>query len=237
MSINHTLDKEEINFVDYIYNNSNKNKLTVFDVGCNRGLYIDLFLGKPLDSEIHCFEPIDKLFKGLKSKYGAKEGITLNKLCVSDDNKKVTFHELVSPETDGCSSTIERPVFKERGWGYSSYEVDSVSIDSYCKNNNIEHIDFIKIDVEGAEFLVLKGCENMLRTSSIDFIQFEYGNTFSDANVELLDVYKLIDSCGYKMFEYKKEIPFFGNEFSNINLDNISEYSKIEICNFIIKKS
>jgi len=230
MGINHTLDKEEIDFVDYVYKNTKKNKLTVFDVGCNRGLYIDLFLSKSITSEIHCFEPINKLFKSLKNKYGAKESVTLNKLCISDDNKKVTFHELVSPTTDACSSMIERPVFKERGWEYDSYEVDTISIDNYCKNNNIEHIDFIKIDVEGAEFLVLKGCQNMLRTSSIDFIQFEYGNTFSDANVELLDVYKLIDSYGYKMFVYD-------DEFSNINLDNISEYSKIEICNFIIKKN
>ena len=243
MAINHILDKEEINFVDYVYNSvDKKNKLTVFDVGCNRGLFIDLFLSKPLTSDIHCFEPIDRLFKDLSVKYGTKEGITLNKLCVSDDNKKVTFHELVSPETDGCSSTIERPVFKERGWDYKSYEVESVSIDSYCKNNNIEHIDFIKIDVEGGEFLVLKGCESMLRTGAIDFIQFEYGNTFSDANVELLDVYKLIVGYDYKMFIYDAETCQAGNMptgnfiFNNINLNNITEYSKIKNCNFIIKK-
>ncbi|MHA1661092.1 MAG: FkbM family methyltransferase [Promethearchaeota archaeon] len=230
MALNHKLDKNEINFVDYIYKNTKKNKLTVFDVGCNRGLYVGLFSNKHINSDIHCFEPINKLFNELKNKYGTKENITLNNLCVSDSNKKVTFHELINPITDGCSSIIERPIFKERGWKYNSYEVESISIDNYCKNNNIEHIDFIKIDVEGAEFLVLKGCENMLKTSSIDFIQFEYGNTFSDANIELLDVYNLIDSHGYKMFTYEID------KFINIHLNNISEYSKIQICNFIIKK-
>lgn len=230
MAINHTLDREEIEFVNYVYKNTKKNNLTVFDVGCNRGLYIDLFLGENIESEIHCFEPIVSLFNNLNNKYGNKKNIKLNNICLSDKNGEVTFHELTNPSTDGCSSIVERPVFKQRNWNYKSYEVKSKTIDSYCEENNINHIDYLKIDVEGAEFLVLKGCEKMLNKQTIDFIQFEYGNTFSDANVKLLDVYNLIKKYSYNIFLYKE-----GN-FELVNLENIKEYSKIQICNFIIKK-
>ena len=58
MALNHKLDKNEINFVDYIYKNTKKNKLTVFDVGCNRGLYVGLFSNKHINSDIHCFEDL-----------------------------------------------------------------------------------------------------------------------------------------------------------------------------------
>jgi FkbM family methyltransferase len=201
----------------------------VFDVGCNRGLYVDLFLDKTIKSYIHCFEPITTLYKDLEIKYNNKNNIILNNICVSNSNKKVTFCELDDPITDGCSSIFERPVFKERGWKYHKYEVESTTIDNYCDKNKIGYIDFLKIDVEGAEFLVLSGAKKMLETKSIGMIQFEYGNTFNDANIKLVDVYDLVNKYGYSIFFYKD------HTFNKINLDNINMYSNIQLCNFIIK--
>lgn len=230
MAINHKLDIEEIELVDYLYNKTEKKSLTVFDVGTNRGLYIDMFLEKPIKSTIHSFEPIQTLYSDLEGKYGQKENVFLNKLCVSDSVGEVTFHELLNPETDGCSSIIERPVFKQRNWPYRTYTVNSVTIDDYCKNNKINHIDFLKIDVEGAEFSVVLGCQKMLEQGSVDMIQFEYGNTFDDANVKLIDMFNHITKYFYEMFMYQNQ------KFEKITLENISEFSKIPICNFVIKK-
>ncbi len=231
MAINHKLDIEEIELVEHVYGKTGKESLTVFDVGTNRGLYIDMFLEKPVKSRIHSFEPIQSLYGELEKKYGSKENVFLNKLCVSDSVGEVTFHELLNPETDGCSSMIERPVFKQRNWPYRTYIINSVRIDDYCEDNNIDYIDFLKIDVEGAEFLVILGCEKMLKRGAIHTIQFEYGNTFDDANVKLMDVFNLIKTHGYKMFMYQNK------KFNEITLDNINEFSKMPICNFVIKKS
>ena len=73
MAINHKLDIEEIELVDYLYDKTEKDSLTVFDVGTNRGLYIDMFLEKPTQSRIHTFEPIQTLYSELEKKYGNKE--------------------------------------------------------------------------------------------------------------------------------------------------------------------
>jgi len=229
MALHHKLEKEEIDIVNYFYSNDNEDAKVIFDVGCNRGLYVDLFLGRVDNSRIHCFEPIVSLFNDLVSKYSNTEHVILNNVCVSDDTGKIIFCELTDPITDGCSSIIERPVFKERGWEYKKYEVESTTIDNYCRINEIDYINFLKIDVEGAEFLALKGCKEMLKSKSIGMIQFEYGNTFEDANIELKDVYKLIDQYGYGMFFYKNKI------FNKVDLNNVEEYGKIDLCNFIIK--
>jgi len=231
MAINHKLDIEEIQLVDYLYNKTEKDSMTVFDVGTNRGLYIDMFLEKPVQSRIHSFEPIQTLYSELEKKYGNIENVFLNKLCVSNSAGEVTFHQLLKPETAGCSSMIERPVFKQRNWPYSTYIINSVTLDDYCEDNNIDYIDFLKIDVEGAEFLVILGCEKMLEKGAIHTIQFEYGNTFDDANVKLMDVFNLIKTHNYKMFMYQNK------KFNEITLDNINEFSKMPICNFVIKKS
>ena len=69
--------------------------------------------------------------------------------------------------------------------------------DSYCKRNNIKEIDILKIDVEGAEHLVLKGFSDMLSEGAIKAIQFEYGYTHADAKFLIKDFYKLLKGYDY----------------------------------------
>ena len=69
--------------------------------------------------------------------------------------------------------------------------------DDYCKRNDIKEIDILKIDVEGAEHLVLRGFTEMLENGLIKLIQFEYGYTHGDAKFLIKDFYKLLESYGY----------------------------------------
>ena len=67
----------------------------------------------------------------------------------------------------------------------------------YCKRNQIKEIDILKIDVEGAEHLVLSGFSDLLENGSIKVIQFEYGYTHGDAKFLIKDFYKLLEGYGY----------------------------------------
>lgn len=69
--------------------------------------------------------------------------------------------------------------------------------EEYCKNTNIENIDFLKIDVEGAENYVLEGFKNFLQQGKIKVIQFEYGYTHGDAKFLMKDFYKMLQEYGY----------------------------------------
>jgi FkbM family methyltransferase len=51
--------------------------------------------------------------------------------------------------------------------------VQSLTLDSFCGENAIEHIDLLKIDVEGAEADVLEGAADLLRRQAIRRIVFE----------------------------------------------------------------
>ena len=52
-------------------------------------------------------------------------------------------------------------------------KVKTMSIDSYCKTYNIEKIDILKIDTQGYEDKVLKGCNEILKKQLINFIEME----------------------------------------------------------------
>ena len=49
------------------------------------------------------------------------------------------------------------------------------TLDSFCAAKGIEHIDFLKLDVEGHEVAVLRGAQTTLDRGAISMIQFELG--------------------------------------------------------------
>jgi len=66
--------------------------------------------------------------------------------------------------------------------------------DDYVRQAGIDRIDFLKIDVEGSEYKVLKGFANALERDSIQCIQFEYGAFSVDTRFLLRDYYNLLES-------------------------------------------
>jgi FkbM family methyltransferase len=78
------------------------------------------------------------------------------------EDKIIPVKALLS-DKDGVS------MIKMTGSGSSSTlandgtEVESITLDSFVFKNNIEHIDFIKLDVEGAELDVLKGARETIK--------------------------------------------------------------------------
>jgi hypothetical protein len=81
--------------------------------------------------------------------------------------------------------------------------------DAYCDENGIDFIDFLKIDVEGAEHLVLAGFDKMLMRKSVRLIQFEYGYTNGDTKFLMRDFYEYFEKLGYIIGRVRKGPIFF----------------------------
>jgi len=60
---------------------------------------------------------------------------------------------------DGGASLIQPPP----GGGTSSVEVEVITLDDFVIKHGIDRVDFIKMDIEGAEMAALRGMENVLR--------------------------------------------------------------------------
>ena len=167
------------------------NPNTIFDVGCNAGSFINVLNHLKITDNIHCFEPHPYLSEYTKITYSF---IKMNKICLTDNIGTV---DITFPKWSvGLSSIIKRPVFdklKSEGQEFKTINVNSDTIDNYCKNNNIENIDFIKIDVEGAEKMVLDGANNMLKNNKIKMGIFEIGETLTDAGTSENEI------CNYLM--------------------------------------
>lgn len=174
-----------------------------FDVGCNAGSFIKVLQSHYNNhNNIHCFEPHPKLSNSVIKKYPY---VKMNEICLTDNIGNIDIH--IPIWSVGLSSIIDRPIFdklKNEGQETIKYNVKTNTIDNYCHENNIEFIDFIKIDVEGAEKLVLDGGINMLKNNKIKMGLFEIGETLTDANTSATAICNILESCNYKVM---KNIP------------------------------
>jgi hypothetical protein len=77
----------------------------------------------------------------------------------------------------------------------------------YISENNIKKIDFLKIDVEGYELDVIKGFGDKIE--NVEIIQFEYGGTYKDANIKLIDVIDYLSNsfCNFYYLDSNRLVP------------------------------
>lgn len=164
----------------------------IFDVGAHEGLYTKFVLKTIQDADCYLFEPNEILYHTLCS----YKKVFL--LAVCDRNGWQTFYSCPKA-SDELSSLYKREVFTQTGCEESP--VYCTSIDSFCLDNRIKKIDFVKVDVEGAELDVLNGCPSMMRNKQIKFIQIEYGGTYIDAGIKFTQVIQTANLFGYRVYE------------------------------------
>ena len=77
--------------------------------------------------------------------------------------------------------------------------VQSLTLDGYCSDNKVERIDYLKVDVQGAELQVLQGAEGLLSNRAIKYVLLEL--TFYDlydGGARPSEVFASMESAGYR---------------------------------------
>jgi len=126
----------------------------VFDIGANFGWYTILFSKIVTHGQCHSFEPVPWIYDKLKSNCSLNnigDNVFLNQVALGSTNRIVCLHTF-SGLCHGLSSisSLGRD-------GFSTSEAQMITLNEYIKSKNIKVVNFIKCDVEGAEFDVLKG--------------------------------------------------------------------------------
>lgn len=105
------------------------------------------------DGEVHSFELNDDGLSVLErqiSTSGVSAKIRPNKMAVSDIDDVTIYVGEASPATR--ITDLVR----------NGSPVDTITIDTYCSRNGIRTVDFIKMDIEGAEAMALRGARNLI---------------------------------------------------------------------------
>lgn len=177
----------------------------IFDVGTHKGETAKIFKELFRDCKIHCFEPNLFAFRELTSTFLNDPSVSLNNYALASDSGTALFYANSFSATSSIfpvTENVENLVWDKSLLSLeSTYEIRKRSLDSYVRENSIKEIDILKIDVQGAEFLVLQGAIDQLRSQTIKLIYFEYLNTETyKGQTELVEYIKLLKSFDYELF-------------------------------------
>lgn len=186
-------DSGELWVIDYLGRYSSKNRQAIiFDVGANIGSYSSAVisrLGKTV--RLYCFEPSKKAFELLTSNLTEYENVNCFNFGFGDKEEFVTLYS--NAEGSGLASIYNRRLDH---FGISMKQTEQICIrtlNNFCRDNEIEYINLLKLDVEGHELKVLNGAHNLIDSNSIDFIQFEFGGCNIDSRTYFQDFFYLLN--------------------------------------------
>ena len=161
-----------------------------FDVGMNFGYYTCLLASRC--KEVHGFEPVGWLAKRARAnvELNGFKNVTINDLALSDHAGRAQLN--LPAETDsnwGTSSLVHKSSSPT-----DTVEVTLSTLDDYVASHGISRLDFMKVDVEGAEHLVFRGAEKTLERMRPTLIFEHNPESGSEAS-------RLLQKLGYGLFD------------------------------------
>lgn len=192
---------------------SQLNPGVIFDVGANVGEYTIYAKKVCPKASIYSFEPVTNTYNELQdnlNKHGIKDVQTIKKaLTNSNGTLKINTY-------NGSAHSTLHQLKGVNNESVGVEEIDSVIGDQFMKTNQIDFVDFLKLDIEGSEMDALKGFEEALRNKRIKIIQFEYGYINISTRTLLCDFYEFLGDMGYDLGKiYPRKVEFRKYDFKH----------------------
>ncbi|MGZ3752845.1 MAG: FkbM family methyltransferase [Mucilaginibacter sp.] len=181
----------------------NDKPITFIDIGASVGHFSTSITGHYKIDRGLLIEPLSQWTGLLKSKFPDDERFKILNLAVAQTDGELDFY--ISDDFDSISSLfkintdfselsdiqIKEPV---------KTKVQAKTLDKIVSENGLSTIDLIKIDVQGAEHLVLNSGANTLKATKLVYTEFSYKPLYEGSSV-FFDIYKIMSAYNFRMVE------------------------------------
>lgn len=169
--------------------------MTVIDAGACYGIYT-LAAGKMVGAKglVLSFEPASRVF------YVLQKNIALNSLT------NVLAYPIALTETQGKAQLYHHPnvgcdsLGRDDSFTDCAEEVATESLDDVLRKIHVYHVDIIKMDVQGAEELVLRGARTILNLKRPIVIFEIYPEGTVSLGLTPYGAWELLENLGYEFF-------------------------------------
>ncbi len=175
----------------------------IFDCGANIGFATIFFKWIYPESEIYAFEPDKNTFKILKKNVlqNKLKNVHLFNSAIFDKNGEIDFFI-----DSTCPGSLVMSTKQER-MPKDKITVDCLSLSDLIKNNNLSKIDYIKMDIEGAEFEAIQDLNNNNQLKNVDKFSIEYHHKISGHKSKLSEFLRIFENNDFEYQINTRSIP------------------------------
>ena len=196
----------------------------IIDIGANFGVQSLQFAKNFNDSKIYSIEPtnyaFDKLIKNLELNPKLSKNIYPFQMFIGSKERKIPNYIYSSWNLE----SKKKKHYKHFGEKKSTEKSNLLTLDEFIVSNKISNVDFIKLDVDGFEYNVLRGGMNFLKEKKPPIFMELAPYLYKEFGYDKEKILKLIISLNYNFYDLKKLKKIFNidQKISNIK-DGSSE--------------
>lgn len=177
----------------------------VLDIGAQIGLMTKLFadLVGP-HGNVYAFEPTPLTFRYLQMTIAINEvsdRVSANNVAISEKTETCLFN-VSEFDIDASNSLMNTQGLRRT----RAISVQTISIDEFITNNQVKKVDFIKIDVEGAELKVLLGARATISMHKPAIQLALHPQFLPDATASLEMIYNFLDKMEYQIWRNSNQL-------------------------------
>ena len=190
------------------------------DIGANVGAYslvASRLVGK--SGKVIAFEPASKSFLRLV------KNISLNGITNIIPERKAIIDRSIQTDLyiSGNQDLGMSSIYHHDSETGLTEKVEATSLDDYIENKGITRVSLIKIDIEGSEFLALKGMRKVLTNMRPKILIELKEKTLANSGYSEKDVLDLFEKTGYSRFIIDEK----GNIFNDLNQQQKDYYNYV----------
>jgi len=150
----------ESEYIDYLMGALRRDDIC-FDVGANLGYYTVLMAKAVPQGRVYAFEPdpFCQALLRLNIHINRLENVVVNGVALGERSGTSSFFRCTDSAFNSFKDTARKTVS-------SVIQVSVTTLDEFVAANDVRRVDFVKVDVEGAECLVLAGAKQLLQNSA-----------------------------------------------------------------------
>jgi FkbM family methyltransferase len=178
--------------------------MTALDLGAHHGLYT-LLLSKNVGpgGRVIAFEPSPRERTKLRwhIQINRCANVRVEPLAIGDAEGITPLYVCLGKET-GCNS-LRLPAVSEKT---KTFPVSVVTLDDYLQRSNINRVDFVKLDVEGAELAAMKGASGLLTGTHRPILMYELADVRTKPwHYRGVEAFDLLAARHYRQFSITPE--------------------------------
>ena len=202
LSINPDYEKREMDYISpYI-----KKTDIIVDIGANIGYYTLFFARLAPEGMVHCFEPDTTNF----------ELLTMN--IYSNKHKNILAENRALSDKNGTTHLILNKL--NTGGHRITNEKTAISVPMLRLDDYIQKVDFIKLDVEGAETMVIHGMQRLIKNNNLKML-VEYNEmAMKNFNVNPKEFIRLL-AKDFTIIDVSNGLTINPNSFSTSKITNL----------------